>query len=198
MKIESVRIENFRSFKDETIFLDDYTCFVGPNGAGKSTIIYALNVFFRQHKDTRNDLSKLSIDDFHHKNTDNDIKITVTFYDLSEKAKEDLSHYVRQDKLIVMAIAKYDYKEEKAEVKQYGIRLGFEKFRIFFEAEKKGAKVNELKDIFSKLQEKYPDIKKATSKGDMIKALREFEASHPEKCKKIPSEDEFYGESRLC
>ncbi len=56
MKIESVRIENFRSFKDETIFLDDYTCFVGPNGSGKSTIINALNVFFRQYKDTRTSL----------------------------------------------------------------------------------------------------------------------------------------------
>ena len=53
MKIESVRIENFRSFKDETILLDDYACFVGPNGAGKSTVINALNVFFRQHKDTK-------------------------------------------------------------------------------------------------------------------------------------------------
>lgn len=67
MKIESIRIENFRSYKDETIFLDDYTCFVGPNGSGKSTIINALNVFFRQYKDTRNDLSKLTKDDFHHK-----------------------------------------------------------------------------------------------------------------------------------
>jgi len=193
MKIESVKIENFRSFKDETIFLDDYTCFVGPNGAGKSTIIYALNVFFRQHKDIRNDLSKLTIDDFHHKNTDNDIKITVTFSDLSDQAKEDLSHYVRQDKLIVMAIAKYDHKEEEAEVKQYGIRLGFEEFRFFFEEDKKGAKVGELKNIFSELREKYPDIKKATSKGDMVEALREYEANNPEKCEKILSEDEFYG-----
>lgn len=56
MKIESVRIENFRSFKDETIFFDDYTCFVGPNGAGKSTVFYALNIFFRQYKDSKTDL----------------------------------------------------------------------------------------------------------------------------------------------
>lgn len=193
MKIESIRIENFRSYKDETIFLDNYTCFVGPNGSGKSTIINALNVFFRQYKDTRNDLSKLTKNDFHHKNTDNDIKITVTFFDLSDKAKEDLSHYVRQDKLIVTAIAKYDHKEEKAEVKQYGIRLGFTDFRIFFEADKNKALSDTLKDIFSKLRKKYPEINNATSKGDMTKALREYEASNPGKCEKIPSEDEFYG-----
>ena len=48
MKIESVRIENFRGFKDETIEFDNYSCLVGPNGAGKSTILAAMNVFFRQ------------------------------------------------------------------------------------------------------------------------------------------------------
>ena len=64
MKLESVRIQNFRSFKDETINFDNYNCFVGPNGAGKSTVMNALNVFFRQHKDSKTDLSKLSVDDF--------------------------------------------------------------------------------------------------------------------------------------
>lgn len=35
MKLSKLRIENFRSFKDETIHFDDYTCLVGANGAGK-------------------------------------------------------------------------------------------------------------------------------------------------------------------
>ena len=48
MKIESVRIENLRSFKDVTVPLNDYTCLAGPNGAGKSTVLYALNIFFRE------------------------------------------------------------------------------------------------------------------------------------------------------
>ena len=30
MKLKRLRIENFRSFKDETICFDDYTCLVGP------------------------------------------------------------------------------------------------------------------------------------------------------------------------
>jgi len=53
MKIESVRIENFRSFKDETIRFDNYTCFVGANGSGKSTVLNALNVFSGSIKITR-------------------------------------------------------------------------------------------------------------------------------------------------
>lgn len=196
MKIESVRIENFRSYKDETILLDDYSCFVGPNGAGKSTVFYALNIFFRQYKDSKTDLSKLTENDFHHKDTKNDIKITVTFKDLSEKAKEDLRDYVRQDKLIVTAVAKFDSTTERAEVKQFGNRLGIEDFRKFFEADKEQKKVAELKEIYTSFQSKYSDLRNATSKADMIDSLQEYEASHPDKCILIPSEDQFYGATR--
>ena len=83
MKIESVRIENFRGFKDEVISFNDYSCFVGPNGSGKSTVLAALNVFFRQYKDSKTDLSKLSVEDFHHKDVSLPIRITVTFHGLS-------------------------------------------------------------------------------------------------------------------
>ncbi len=193
MKIESMRIENFRSFKDESIVLDNYTCFVGPNGSGKSTIINALNVFFRQYKDSQTDLSKLIKDDFHHKNTDDDIKITITFRDLNQNAKEELSHYVRQDKLIITAIAKYNPAKEIAEVKQYGNRLGLDDFKLFFEEEKNKATAADLKKIFSGLREKYPDIKSGSTKPDMILNLHEYEENHPNECVLIPSEDEFYG-----
>ena len=56
MKIASVRIENFRSFKDETVPLNDYACLVGPNGSGKSTVLTALNVFFRESDNLPTDL----------------------------------------------------------------------------------------------------------------------------------------------
>jgi putative ATP-dependent endonuclease of the OLD family len=196
MKIESVRIENFRSFKDETINFDDYTCFVGPNGSGKSTIIYALNIFFRQYKDCTTDLSKLNENDFHHKDTKNDIKITLTFKDLSLKAKEDLKDYVRQDKLIVTSVAKYDSATEIAEVKQFGNRLGINDFRKFFEADKEGKKVGELKEIFSSLQALYPGLNSASTKPDMIQSLHDYESANFDKCSLIPSEDQFYGASR--
>lgn len=196
MKIESVRIENFRGFADETINFNEYTCFVGPNGSGKSTILSALNVFFRQYKDSKTDLSKLTAEDFHHKNVKNPIRITVTFSDLSQQAKQDLSDYVRQDKLIVSSVAKYDSVSERAEVKQYGNRLGFVDFRKYFEEDKNGAKAGELKEIFDGFQKTYPDLPNAKSKGDMANALKEYEAKNPEKCELIPSEDQFYGASK--
>ncbi len=196
MKIESVRIENFRSFKDETINLDDYNCFVGANGAGKSTVLYALNVFFRQSKDSQTDLTKLLEEDFHHKNTDEPVRITVTFTDLSEKAKEDLSHYVRQDKLIVIAVAKFNKSTGTAEVEQHGIRMAFEEFKVYFEKEKERAKADELKAIYAKLKKEYTELPAETTKTNMEAALQKYEAEHPDRCVPIESNDDFYGVSK--
>ena len=196
MKIESLRIKNFRSFKDALIKFDNYTCFVGANGSGKSTILNALNVFFRQYKDSKTDLSKLTIEDFHHKNTENPVHITVTFTDLSDAAKKELSDYVRQDKLIVSSVAKYDPLTDCAEVKQYGDRLGLQDFRKYFEADKNGARVSDLKDIYQDLKNKYPGLPMPSTKAVMTDALKTYEGDHPNDCDLIPSEDQFYGVSK--
>ncbi len=124
MKLDSVRIQNLRSFADATIPLNDYTCLVGPNGSGKSTVLCALNILFRESDNVATDLSQLDREDFHHKNTDEPIRITITFTDLSAEAQEDFADYFRQDQLVVSAIATFDEGTGKAEVKQYGERLG--------------------------------------------------------------------------
>lgn len=196
MKIQSVRIENFRGFRDETINLNDYACLVGPNGAGKSTVLTALNVFFRQYKDSKTDLSKLSADDFHHKNVKDPIRITVTFCELTPEAKSDLADYVRQEKLIVSAVANYDAGSQRAEVRQFGNRLGMEDFREYFEADKRGENANSLKDIYSNLKLKYPGLEDVRTKTAMAQALQAFEASYASSCKLIPSEDQFYGATK--
>lgn len=196
MKIEKIRIENFRGFLDQTIEFDDYTCMVGPNGAGKSTVLAALNVFFRQYKDSKTDLTKLSADDFHHKNVEKPIRITVTFFDLSPSASQDLSAYVRQDRLIVTSVAQYDATTGRAEVKQYGNRLGMEEFRAYFEADKAGASAPELTRIFSNLRNSFPEIPSGRTKEQMATALRSFEEENPEKLILLPSEDQFYGATR--
>ena len=82
MRIESVRIQNFRAFKDETVYFNRYTCLVGPNGSGKSTVLCALNVFFREARDVATNLQLLHEEDFHRKNTDEPVQITVTFTEL--------------------------------------------------------------------------------------------------------------------
>jgi predicted ATPase len=196
LKIESVRIQNFRGFCDQTLTLGDYTCLVGRNGSGKSTVLYALNVFFRQFKDTSTDLSRLCANDFHHKQTDSPIRITVTFTDLSDSAKADLAAYVRQGRLTVTAEATFDPATQRATVRQFGSRLGMDSFRKYFEADKSGAKAGELKDIFAALRTEYPGIAAASVKADMEAALVAYEGAHPDECVLIESEDQFYGATR--
>jgi predicted ATP-dependent endonuclease of OLD family len=47
MKIKTIKIQNFRSYKDEVeIEIGDLTAFVGKNDIGKSTVLEALDIFF--------------------------------------------------------------------------------------------------------------------------------------------------------
>ena len=94
----------------------------------------ALNVFFRESENLPTDLSQLDQEDFHCKHTDKPIQITVTFTDLDDEAQEDFSDYVRQGQLVVSAVATFDGATGKAQVKQYGQRIGMRAFAPFFEA----------------------------------------------------------------
>lgn len=195
MRLSTLEIINFRSFKHQVINFDNYTCLVGSNGAGKSAILAALNVLFR-NQSAPTDVASLEREDFHQKNTDEPIKITATFDQLSEEAKNDLKAYVRQDKLIISAIAIWDQSLNRAEVNQFGSRLVMRDFAPFFEAFDKGEKSALLKEIYKSICEKFPELPDVKSKDDMKNSLREYEESHLDKCELIESGDEFYGWSR--
>ena len=87
MKIQSVRIKNFRTLKDVTIPFDSVTTFIGPNGAGKSTVLRALDWFFNGKP------GSLTEKDCSFGATDEDIEVQVTFADLSEKDRNELGKY---------------------------------------------------------------------------------------------------------
>lgn len=70
MKIKTVKIKNFRSYKDEVeIEFGDLTAFVGKNDIGKSTVLEALDIFFNDSKGVikldKDDVNKqaLAVDD---------------------------------------------------------------------------------------------------------------------------------------
>lgn len=199
MRIETVAINNLRCIKQSVAHLDPYTCFVGPNGAGKSTVLCALNIFFRNIDSAPTDLASLVAQDFHLQDVAEPIEITVTFVDLNDDAKLDFKEYVRQDKLVISAIARFDPATGKAEVKQYGQRLGMELLKPFFKAMGDQAPAKELQALFADLEKTDPEIaalKLKTTKDGMSNGLREYEASKPDKCVLIPSEDQFYGVSK--
>lgn len=193
MRLEKLEIKNYRAFKDTTINFGKYTTLVGPNGSGKSTILMALNVFFRNKADVSTDIQVLTKDDFHNKVTDVPIEIRGTFGDLTDAAKEQLHHYVRNDKLIFTAKAIWDETKGGAEVMQYGARLGMEDFKSFFEAHKAKKGATEVNRLYADLQSKYHDIVNARSMDDKAEILKAYESDHPELCILIDSEDQFFG-----
>lgn len=196
MRLKSVRIQNFRSFEDETVEFDDYTCLVGPNGSGKSNVLHALNVFFRDTQTPGLDPTLLEEEDFHDKNTGEPVQITVTFTDLSEDAQNDFQHYYRQGQLMVSAVAEFDSDAGTAEVKQYGQRMGIDMFRPFFEALGDGKLVPELKAIYAEIKKDFWELPAPGTKPQMTEALWGYEESHSGECISIPSEDQFYGWSK--
>lgn len=193
MKLKSLMIKNFRVFETETILFDAYTVLVGPNGVGKSTVLSALNILFREKEHSSTDATWLDEQDFHKGNVDEPIEIVATFEDLGEAAKEDFKHYVRQGRLIVAAVAEFDKSSKRAEVKQYGERLGMADFAPFFRAQGDGAKVAEQRVIYSKIREQYKDLPEPGTGPAMIAALQEYETDHSADCILLRSSDNFYG-----
>lgn len=87
MKIQSVRINNFRTLKDVTIPFDSVTTFIGPNGAGKSTVLRALDWFFNGK------LGSLTDKDCSFGAIDENIEVQITFAELTSKDCEELGKY---------------------------------------------------------------------------------------------------------
>lgn len=131
MKIENLKIENFRGLKDlEFNFKDGLNLFSGSNGIGKSTVIDAIMwvlcdetlVYGKQSADNRNqnnlrDIIKVSL------KLDNGLELERTYYD---KYKEDLEGNLRYDKLVnefKINGAKYGSKEYFDYIKYNIIKL---------------------------------------------------------------------------
>ncbi|HBO4312245.1 TPA: AAA family ATPase [Pseudomonas aeruginosa] len=188
-----MRIENFRSFQDDTFPLNRYSCFVGPNGAGKSTVLAALNVFFQERHASATDISKLVDEDYFSRNTNSPVRVTLTFDDLSPAALDALAAYVRQGELVVTAEAIFDQASGTGAVRHHGQRLGMEVFRAFFEADKAGSRAVDLAQIYDRLRAQFGELPNPRSKDDKAQALRDYEAAHPELCTLISSADDFYG-----
>lgn len=94
MKLHSIKLKNFRSYKEETeIKIDDLTVFVGQNDIGKSTVLEALDIFYHDGKGDfvvkldKDDINKASLEE-----GDKDIFITAVFTDLPDSITIDATN----------------------------------------------------------------------------------------------------------
>ena len=101
MRISSVVVNNYRSLRQLTLDVDDYTALVGANGAGKSSLLYALQWFYQGGA-----LEPEDIHDFVEPATpeadwtvderaSRTVSVTVTFEGLSSRDRAKLKEYGR-------------------------------------------------------------------------------------------------------
>lgn len=180
MIIKSIRVQNFRCIRDETLPCEQLTALIGPNGSGKSSFLRALDMFYTPS-------ARYTEDDFYNRDTLQDIIITITFNNLTEDEKKLFQKYIEGGKLTVEKEMKWPPSKENQ--KYYGTSLQNPEFDSF-----RSATGANLRREYNKLREdKYSDLSEYTNKDDAEKALQSWEESHPDQCSRRRDEGQFFG-----
>ena len=184
MKIQSVRIKNFRTLKDVTIPFDSVTTFIGPNGAGKSTVLRALDWFFNGKPGslTEKDCSFGAIDER--------IEVQVTFDDLSEKDREALGKYVPDDAATFTA---WRIRSPNGSDDRSANAKSFPDFNPI----KTASGANPKKELYAALRLSRPDLglPEAKNGAAVEQAMTTWEASHIDQLVDAPEvlQTDFFG-----
>lgn len=184
MKIQSVRIRNFRTLKDVTIPFDSVTTFIGPNGAGKSTVLRALDWYFNGKP------GSLTEKDCSFGATDEDIEVQVTFSDLTEKDSEALGKYAPEG---VTTFTAWKRRSPDGSDVLSANAKGFPDFNAIKAASGAASK----KELYSKLRADRPDLglPSATTATAIEQAMTTWESSNTDQLVDAPEalQTNFFG-----
>ena len=181
MRIKSIRVENFRSVKSQTLACDDLTALVGANGAGKSTFLRALLVF--------TGTQKADIEDYYNRNTDEKIEIAVTFTDLPYTAAKKFSKYIRDGDLEVVRVCRHD--RGAAVSSLHGIAPS----NSDFDEVRTAARVADALHEYDKLRKDplYSDLPKCSTGKAAREELGRWEDANPDRCDRPVDDGSFFG-----
>jgi putative ATP-dependent endonuclease of OLD family len=185
MRIQSVRIKNFRALKDVFITFDSVTTFIGPNGAGKSTVLRALDWFFNGAR-----YGELSEADRSLGAADEDIEVQVTFGGLTAKDREALGKYAPAGAETFTAWktrSSTGVETFSANAKAYP---PFNVIREMSSAADKKAAYSQLRNSDSSL-----GLPAWTNQNDSLEALAAWEANHTDQLVEAPETQttKFFG-----
>lgn len=94
MQIANVYIKNYRVISEISIDFHNISSLIGANNSGKSTIFKAIELFFEAN-------SRVSIDDFHRKNTADPIEVRIVFAQLTDDEVQDFGSAVVDGELSI-------------------------------------------------------------------------------------------------
>lgn len=182
MKIKSACVQNYRSLYSVEVSLDNLTVLLGQNGCGKSCLLSALRLFYQT------DL-RITKEDFYNQDTTNDIKITITFCDLTPSEKSLFQPYLEGNELSVEKLISYS--EPKIIQKYYGMRH----VNADFDACKNAPNAAILKSEYQKLQssQEYSTLPPYQNKEITVTTLEAWELQNQEKCSKRRDDGQFFG-----
>jgi predicted ATPase len=178
MRIQKVRLKNYRSILDEEISFDSLTAIVGPNGAGKSAALKALDEFYSTTRTT-------TLDDFYNRDSTAEIEITVSFGDLTETERDLFAHYLDGSTLSVTKVI------DQSRERYHGSRLQdpeFSKIRALGGKSDRRKAYNELRE-----QDAYKELPTVRSAEDAEAALAAWEATHANRLQLIRDDGKFFG-----
>lgn len=169
MRIKRVRVQNLRAVKDCTLALDGLTALVGPNGAGKSTFLHALMLF-------QGDMTACK-DDYHNRDTTQDISIQITFTDLPNAVMTAFPKYTSDNELGIKRIIRW--KDDETASSLRGCYPGNPDFEDALDESDDDATLKyyvELLEI-----PKYSNFPELTSASEIRDYLRDWMENNPDK-----------------
>ncbi|HPW56137.1 MAG: AAA family ATPase [Thermoanaerobaculaceae bacterium] len=181
MILESVQITNFLSIVDETLRLEDLTVLVGSNGSGKSAFLRAVDYFFLGSP-------KISDEDFHARDTQKDIAVTLTFTGLSDEAKLDFQKYVNDERFSVTRV--FSLGNPEISGKYFGSTLQHAAFKAI-----RGASGKEKTNAYKALRDQaaYSELPAVSRQDQVEPALIAWEEAHPDECTRSRDSGQFLG-----
>jgi len=181
VRIKSIRVQNFRCIKNETLDCEELTALLGPNGSGKSSFLRALDIFYDPN-------ARYTEEDFYNKDISQNIIITIKYIELSDEEKTLFKKYIEGEELTVEKELRWP--PSRGNQKYYGTSLQNPEFHDF-----RSAKGPDLRRQYEKLRamEKYSSFSRYTNKIDAESTLSNWEQSHPDKCIRKRDDGQFFG-----
>ena len=182
MLIENVHVKNFRSILAESLPCDALTALVGRNGSGKSSFLSAIELFY-------NPAARAVPEDFYAEDVTQDIEIAVTYSGLNAEVRDFFSAYIDNDRLTI--VRSFSDPQKGRSGTYHGIRLqnpDFIEIRNAGAARAVRTKYNGIRST-----EQYASLPSVSSADAARSELASWEAEHPEKCKPLRDDGQFFG-----
>jgi putative ATP-dependent endonuclease of OLD family len=180
MRINSVRVKNFRSLRDAQIEFNELTALIGSNGAGKSSFLRAVDLFYTAN-------ASYSEEDFYNRNINEEISVQVEFTDLGEHAREKFSPYVGGETLTVEKVM--EYPDNRGNQRYHGNRFYNPEFDGF-----RNAGGHDLRREYEELLGNgYGELPDYENQDEAERVLRDWEEEHPDQCERRRDDGQFFG-----